>query len=143
MAAHFRLEIATPDRELVHENVTWAEIPAEQGYIGVLPGHAPLLSELGVGELSYTLVNGQKHTVGVYGGFMEIYPGGTRVLASQAEQPNEVDAKRAELALRRANERLLNPAPGVDIARALNAARRAQARLRLMNYAGVAPPKSE
>ena len=65
--------------------------------------------------------------------------GGTRVLAIQAEQPNEVDAKRAELALRRANERLLNPAPCVDIARALNAAR--QARLRLMNCAGVAPPK--
>jgi F-type H+-transporting ATPase subunit epsilon len=140
MSAHFRLEIATPDRELVHENVTEAQIPAETGYIGVLPGHAPLLGELGVGELSYTLMSGQRNTVGVYGGFLEIYPGGVRVLASQAEHPNEIDAKRAEVALKRANDRLLNPAPGVDIARALNAARRAQARIRLMNYAGVAPP---
>jgi F-type H+-transporting ATPase subunit epsilon len=141
MAAHFKLEIATPEREIVHENVTWASIPGEQGYLGILPGHAPLLSELGYGELNYTLVNGTKHAVGVYGGFCEVYPRGVRVLARQAEHPNEIDAARADQALKRANDRLLNPMPGVDIARALNAARRAKARLELMKYAGVAPPR--
>lgn len=141
MAAHFKLEIATPEREIVHENVTMASIPGEQGYLGILPGHAPLLSELGYGELTYTLVNGQKRTIGVHGGYCEVYPGGVRVLAKQAEHPNEIDAKRAELALKRANDRLLNPAPGVDIARALNAARRAKARMELSKYAGVAPPR--
>ncbi|MBM3738851.1 MAG: ATP synthase F1 subunit epsilon [Acidobacteria bacterium] len=140
MAAHFKLEIATPERELVHENVTAAQVPGEQGYMGILPGHAPLLSELGIGPLTYTLMNGNKHTVGVYGGFLEVYPGGARVLASEADHPNEIDAARAEAALKRANERLLNPRPGVDIARALNAARRAKARLKLSGYGGIAPP---
>ncbi len=140
MAATFKLEIATPERELVHETVTEAYVPGEQGYIGILPGHAPLLSELGAGELSYTLASGHKHTVGVYGGFLEIHPNGARVLARQAEHPNEIDAARAEKALNRANERVMNPAPGVDIARALNSARRARARLDLMKYAGIGRP---
>ena len=65
MAAEtFRLEIASPERMLVNEAVTETSIPGEQGILGILPGHAPLLSELGTGDLSYTLLNGQKHFIG-------------------------------------------------------------------------------
>ncbi len=73
MAAEtFRLEIAAPERMLVNEAVTEASIPGEQGVLGILPGHAPLLSELGSGELSYTMLNGQRHFMAVQGGYIEI-----------------------------------------------------------------------
>ena len=134
-AATFRLEVATPERQLINEAVTEASVPCESGYIGVLPGHAPLLGELGIGELTYKLVSGQSRTVGVHKGFVEVSGNYVRVLANNAEHPNEVDVARTELALKRANERVMNPLPGVDIARALNAMRRAKARLDLSNHA--------
>ena len=134
-AATFLLEVVTPERQLIKESVTEASIPAETGYLGVLPGHAPLLAELGSGELTYKLATGQAHTVGVHGGFVEVTGTNVRVLANSAEHPNEVDVARAELALKRANERVMNPLPGVDIARALNALRRARARVDLAKLA--------
>jgi len=131
----FRLEVATPERLLVNEIVTEATIPGEQGYLGILPGHAPLLGELGTGELSYTPQNGQKRSMTVSGGWLEVTGSHVRVLANSAEHPNEIDLARAEQALKRANERVLNPMPGVDIARALNAAKRAKARVEAAKYA--------
>ena len=137
MAAEtFRLEIAAPERMLVNEAVTEASIPGEQGVLGILPGHAPLLSELGTGELSYTMLNGQRHFMAVEGGYVEISGNHVRVAAHGAEYANEIDVARAETALKRATERVANPLPGVDVARALNAAKRAQARL---NAAKAAP----
>jgi F-type H+-transporting ATPase subunit epsilon len=130
MAAEtFRLEIASPERLLVNEAVTGATIPGEQGVLGILPGHAPLLSELGIGELSYTLTSGRTHSMAVQGGYLEVSGNHVRVLAHGAEHPSEIDIARAELALKRATERIANPLPGVDVARALNAMKRAQARL--------------
>ncbi|MBM3794871.1 MAG: F0F1 ATP synthase subunit epsilon [Acidobacteria bacterium] len=145
MANSFRLEIASPERLLVNEAVTDASIPGEQGVLGMLPGHAPLLSELGTGELTYTLVNGQKHSLAVQGGYVEISDNHVRVAASSAEYANEIDVKRAEEALKRATARMANPLPGVDVARALNAMKRAQARLNAAkaapsNYAGMPGP---
>lgn len=146
MAAEtFRLEIASPERMLVNEAVTETSIPGEQGMLGILPGHAPLLSELGTGDLSYTLLNGQKHFMAVQGGYVEISGNHVRVAARNAEFANEIDVARAQVALKRATDRVANPLPGVDIGRALNAMKRAQARLNAAkaapsNYRGMPGP---
>jgi F-type H+-transporting ATPase subunit epsilon len=129
MAGLLRLEVATPERMLLKENVRQAQVPAANGYLGILPDHAPLLAELGVGALVYELETGQKKWMSVIGGYVEVGPDRVRVLANRAESADEIDLARAQAALKRAEERILNPAPGVDIARALNAAERARARL--------------
>lgn len=129
MAGLLRLEVATPERMLLKENVRQAQVPAANGYLGVLPEHAPLLAELGTGVLVYELENGQRKWMSVIGGYVEVGPDRIRVLANRAESADEIDLARAQAALKRAEERILNPAPGVDVARALNAASRARARL--------------
>jgi F-type H+-transporting ATPase subunit epsilon len=129
MAATLRLEVATPERLLLKEQVTQAEVPGLEGALGILPEHAPLLSELGCGPLTYVLENGQKKVMAVCGGYVEAGPDAVRVLATRAEAADDIDVKRAEESLKRANERLLSPVADLDVVRALNAARRAQARL--------------
>jgi F-type H+-transporting ATPase subunit epsilon len=84
VADTFLLEIATPEKLLVHEQVTEAQIPALDGYLGILPEHAALLSEMGTGELSY-MMGGQKHTVAVSGGWLEIVANHARVLTTTVE----------------------------------------------------------
>jgi len=129
MAGTFLLEVATPERLLIHEQVTEAQIPAANGYLGILPGHSPLLGELGIGELSYETTGGQRQTIVVEGGWVQVLPTRVRVLADSAERISEIDLQRAEEALRAASERLAHPAESLDQARALNALRRAQARV--------------
>jgi F-type H+-transporting ATPase subunit epsilon len=130
MADTFELEIATPNRLLVRERVSTAQIPAANGYIGVLPAHAPLLSLLGTGELTYT-VGGRESSVFISGGFVEVLDDEVRVLADRAEKAEEIDLDRAKESLKRAEALLKDPRErNVDIARALNAASRAQARLK-------------
>lgn len=130
MADTFLLEVATPERLLIQEQVTEAQIPAATGMIGVLPDHAPWLGELGTGELSYS-GGGNRRTVFLSGGWIQVLNNEVRVIAERAEYANEIDVARAESALKRAQERLAHPAEAanVDIARALNALRRAEARL--------------
>ena len=128
MAGTFELEIATPDRLLVREQVTEAQIPALNGYIGVLPGHAALLSKLGTGDLTY-VAGGRLRHLAISEGYLEVLDDHVRVLARVAEMADEIDLARAETALQRANERLHHPELGVDVGRALNAVKRAQARL--------------
>jgi F-type H+-transporting ATPase subunit epsilon len=129
MADTFQLEIATPERLLVQEHVTEAQIPGAEGMLGILPEHAPLLSELGTGELSYRNAEGRR-TIVVSGGWLQVLHNHVRVLADRAELANEIDAARAEAALKRAHERLnQTAAANVDVARALNAMKRAEARL--------------
>ncbi|MBI1898230.1 MAG: ATP synthase F1 subunit epsilon [Acidobacteria bacterium] len=128
-APNLILEVATPERLLVRERVTEAQIPAADGYLGVLPEHAPLVAELGMGELTYTEVNGKRNSMVVLGGFLEIRNNHIRVLADRAERIDEIDVKRAETAVKRARQRLDLPGGQVDIARALNALKRAEARL--------------
>jgi len=128
MAATFQLEIATPERLLAREQVSDAQIPALKGYLGVLPGHAPLLGELGIGELTYT-AEGRRRSLAVHGGWVEVQPEQVRVLTDRAERADEIDQERARKSLDRAQERLAHPVAGIDTARALNAMKRAQARL--------------
>jgi F-type H+-transporting ATPase subunit epsilon len=88
MADTFLLEIATPERLFVHEQVTEAQIPAANGYVGILPGHAALLSELGTGELTYK-AGGKRWTLAIEGGWLEVSNDHARVLATKAETRGE------------------------------------------------------
>ena len=128
MAGTFQLEIATPERLLLREDVAEAQIPAASGYLGILPEHAPLLAEIGIGELTFT-VQGRTQRLAVSGGWVEVLEGHVRVLVDSAELPADIDVGRALAALKRAEERLGKPDPGIDAGRALNAMKRAQARL--------------
>jgi F-type H+-transporting ATPase subunit epsilon len=128
MAETFELEVATPERLVIREAASEAQIPASNGYIGVLPGHAPLLSQLGTGYASYVAA-GRKSYFALHGGFVEVLPDKVRVLAETVEKAEEIDVQRAEVALKRAQEQLSDPHVEMDPALALSAMFRAQARL--------------
>ncbi|MGC9952180.1 MAG: F0F1 ATP synthase subunit epsilon [Bryobacteraceae bacterium] len=128
MADMLSLEIVTPERLLVREDVTAVQAPAANGYLGILPGHAPLLAEMGTGYLNYE-AGGKRWFLAVHGGYLEILANRVRLLATGAERAEEIDVERAKTALKRAQEQMFNPSLGVDPAAALNAMARAQARL--------------
>ncbi len=99
------LQIVTPERMLVHEQVDEVQVPGVNGYFGVLPGHTPLLAALSVGELWYR--KGQEKTyLAIAYGFAEVLPDRVSILAQLAERAEEIDLERAEAARRRASERL-------------------------------------
>ncbi len=129
MADTFEIEIATPERLLARDKAIRAQIPARDGFIGMLPDHAPLLSELGIGALTYTTPGDHRFSLAIVGGFLEIKDNVVRVLTDLAEKGHEIDVSRAEKALKRAQDAMINPALGIDIASALIAARKAQARI--------------
>jgi F-type H+-transporting ATPase subunit epsilon len=122
------LEIVTPERELVHEQVDEVQIPGKDGYIGVLAGHAALLGELGIGELTYQ-VGGRPRHLAVHGGFLEIRADHVRVLADACERPEEIDVERSRAAESRAQRDAINPDLGLDPAEAVAAVLRAQTRI--------------
>jgi F-type H+-transporting ATPase subunit epsilon len=124
----FQLEIVTPSRLLVKDAAEEAQIPGATGYLGILPGHAPLITELGVGEITYK-ASGQTHTLAVAWGFAEVLPDKVTILAEAAERPQEIDVERAQKAKQRAEERLKSGATEVDYVRAEDALRRADTRL--------------
>ncbi len=99
------LEIVTPDRALVTEQVDEVELPGSEGYFGVLPGHSPLLASLQVGELWYR-IGTEKHYLSVAFGFVEVLPEHVTVLARIAEKAQDIDVARAEAAKKRAEERV-------------------------------------
>ena len=124
------LNIVTPDRGIVREQVDEVEIPGAQGYFGVLPGHTPMLAELAVGELWYR--KGQEKTyLAIAYGFAEVLPDRVTVLAQIAERADEIDPTRAEEAKKRAEERLREPAKDVDYDRARAALQKSLARLQV------------
>ena len=129
MADRLTLEIATPTRLVVTESVDEVVIPGRQGYFGVLPGHAPFLTTVGVGELVYR-VGRDERNLAVSGGFAEVRNDKVIVLADTAERPEEIDRARAERARERAERRLAGRTDEeVDYARALAALARAVVRL--------------
>lgn len=137
MADTFILEIVTPAGQVVREAVTEAQIPVRGGYIGVLPGHTPLLAEMGVGELTYHVGN-RLHSCTAMGGFVEVLADRVIVLADRAERAEEIDVARAQNARDRAQKRLANPNdPNVDWKRAQAALERAQMRLQVAAKAGT------
>ncbi len=128
MSEGFQLEVATPERLIVEERVTEAQVPARGGYLGVLAGHAPLVAELQSGVLSY-VIEGRVRYLAIHGGFVEVLPEHVRVLADIGERAEEIDVSRAQAALERAQKALEDPHVNVDPAAALAEMRRAQARL--------------
>ncbi|MBI4246842.1 MAG: F0F1 ATP synthase subunit epsilon [Candidatus Rokubacteria bacterium] len=135
MADRLTLEIATPMRLAVAETVDEVVVPGIQGYFGVLPGHAPLLTTLGIGEVMYR-VGRDEHYLAVSGGFAEVRNDKVIVLADSAERPEEIDRARAERARERAEQRLsARSQDDVDYARAAAALARALARLQTVGRA--------
>lgn len=129
MAGTFQLEVATPERLLVDEQVTEAELPGKEGYMGVLPGHAPLLSALGAGVLTYSGGSGGRQVLVIDGGFVEVFDNHVRVLADNAEYARDIQPDVARRELEEANGALKNAHETSDSEAALRATQRAQARL--------------
>ena len=131
MADRLTLEIATPTRLVVSEQVDEVVAPGVEGYFGVLPGHAPFLTTLGVGELTYRTGREEFH-LAVADGFCEVRNDKVIVLADTAERPDEIDRDRAERARQRAEQRLAGRGPDeIDYARAQAALARALSRLQV------------
>ena len=129
LPTELQLNIVSPDRLVVRDSVTAVTMPGKNGYLGVLPGHAPLLTELVPGALTYAL-KGEKHYLCVNWGFAEVLPDRVIVLVQSAERAEEIDIARAERAKQRAEERLKRFLdPEIDMERAREALRRAIARL--------------
>lgn len=126
----FQFEIVTPDKLVVRDVAEEMQIPAKNGYIGVLPGHAPLITELAVGEISYRNGGYTRH-IAVAWGFAEVLPDKVTILAETAERAEEIDVKRAEEAKNRAEEQLKSSGTETDFARAQNALDRAETRLQV------------
>jgi F-type H+-transporting ATPase subunit epsilon len=124
----FQLEIVTPTKLVVKDVAEEAQIPGLSGYLGILPGHAPLITELGVGVITYK-TGGAAHTLSVAWGFAEVLPGKVTILAEAAERPQEIDVGRAQKSKDRAEERLKSNDPQVDYTRAEDALQRAETRL--------------
>ena len=130
MAERIRLEITTPDRLLVSADVEEVQIPGQNGYLGVLPLHAPLISALQPGEISYRS-DGHKERLAVSWGYVEVLPQRVTVLAEAAEKADEIDVPRAEAARKRAEDLIRKPNPDTDINRATVSLQRAIARLQV------------
>jgi F-type H+-transporting ATPase subunit epsilon len=128
VANTFQLEIVTPAKLLVKDAAEEAQIPGLSGYLGILPGHAPLLTELAVGVITYK-TSGTTHTLAVAWGFAEVLPDKVTILAEAAEHPQEIDVERAQKAKERAEQLLKSNNPEVDYTRAEDALQRAETRL--------------
>ncbi|MDR3674164.1 MAG: F0F1 ATP synthase subunit epsilon [Acidobacteriota bacterium] len=105
LPTEIHLDIVTPDRLVAHDAVTAVTIPGKNGALGILPGHAPLLTELASGAMEYTSGTA-KHTLCVNWGFAEVLGDRVIVLAQSAERAEEIDVERAEKAKLRAEDRL-------------------------------------
>ncbi len=128
MADRLRLEVATPTRLVVSGEADEVVVPGSEGSFGVLPGHAPLLSLVGTGEVMYR-TGREEHHIAVSGGFAEVGPTHVTILAESAERPDEIDVTRARAARDRAEQRLRPQTEAVDVTRATRALSRAQGRL--------------
>src|SRR5246127_4280333 len=130
----FQIEIVTPEKLVVKDTAEEMQIPGKNGYLGVLPGHAPLITELAVGEISYRNA-GQTKRLAVAWGFAEVLQNKVTILAETAEKADEIDTARAEAAKKKAEAELQKAGPeGNKDAQA--ALERANARLEVAGNKG-------
>ncbi|MBI4161227.1 MAG: F0F1 ATP synthase subunit epsilon [Acidobacteria bacterium] len=129
-ARAIRIEVVTPERRVLAEEVQEVVLPGEMGYFGVLPGHAPLLSALVVGEVMYR-AGVRARFLAVGDGFAEVLPDRVSVLVRTAERAEEIDVERARRSLERAQERLREWKRDLDFARARSSLQRAFVRIRV------------
>jgi F-type H+-transporting ATPase subunit epsilon len=126
--APMKLEIITAERRVYSDEVDLLVAPGIEGELGILPHHAPLLTALKPGELRIRK-GGQDEYFAVAGGVMEVIANQVTILADAAEHPDEIDLERAQVAVRRAQERIAQRTADVDVERALASLRRAQIRV--------------
>ena len=131
-----KLEIVAPDCLLFSGNVDEVSVPGVRGYLGILPGHAPLLAELKIGEICYRQGDRRNYLFCSWG-FLEVLPDRVSVLAQIAERPEAIDVSRAHAARDRAEKRLKSKDPDIDFKRAQVALERALGRLQVAGRAGV------
>jgi F-type H+-transporting ATPase subunit epsilon len=139
MADTFQLEIVTPEKIVAKDVAEELQLPGKSGYLGILPGHAPLITELAAGQLTYRGA-GEIHHLAVAWGFAEVLPDKVTVLAETAERAEDIDADRAERAKERAEKRLASGDPEVDVRRAQQALAKALARLAAAEQASKVTP---
>jgi F-type H+-transporting ATPase subunit epsilon len=140
------LVIVTPERQLLREAVAEVTLPGAGGCLGILPGHAPLITELGIGELTYRKMNASEPAhMAIISGFAEVLGDRVTVLAETAERPEEIDVARAEEAKKRAEQRLASASSdaNVDWGRAAIALQRSLIRIQVARKRRGAPVSSE
>jgi F-type H+-transporting ATPase subunit epsilon len=128
---NIELEIVTPERHVLAQTVQWIEMPGKEGYLGILPGHAPLITELGIGVLTYR-TNGEAHSLTVMQGYAEVLPDRVIVLAEISERAEEIDVARSRAKMEEAQSQLSKAGAGeVDWQLAATTLERALARLQV------------
>ncbi len=138
-----QLEVVTPRGSKVKADVSQLTAPGTVGEVGILPGHRPLLSSLGIGVLSYT-TGGETRFLAVNGGYLEVADDRLIVITETAEAPTDIDLERARAALERSNQRVketeADPNRAEELQLALDARRRAETRLQVARFVRSAPP---
>ncbi len=131
-----QLVVVTPERQLLRETCASVQLPGANGELGILPGHAPLMTELGIGELVYH-AGAQTGHLAIVRGFAEVLPDRVTVLAEVAERAEEIDVARAEAARQRAQKRLASQDASIDWDRASAALQRSLVRVQVAARGGV------
>jgi F-type H+-transporting ATPase subunit epsilon len=138
-----QLIVVTPERQLLRESVVEVTVPGLDGQLGILPGHAPLMTELGIGELAYrTRTSSQPVVLAVISGFAEVLADRVTILAETAERAEEIDLARAEEAKARAEKRLAAGDTNIDWDRANIALQRSIIRIQIARKYRGAPVES-
>ena len=139
LPTHLTLEIVTPERAIAHEDVDEVQLPGTEGYLGILPGHTPLLTSLKVGQVWYRKGT-EKFYLSIAFGFAEVLPDRVRLLAQIAERAEEIDLTRAEEQKKRAEQLILAAKSGnadIDMERALVSLMKAMIRIQVATKAKV------
>jgi len=131
MAEKLFLEVVTPQKLVVSEEVEIVVAPGSEGEFGALKGHTTFLTSLKLGTLRYKDVNGKERLLFIKGGFAEVLPDKVTILAESAERRKDIDVERAEKAKKRAEQRLAAKTADTDLVRAEAALRRAIQRLNI------------
>jgi F-type H+-transporting ATPase subunit epsilon len=131
MADTLELKIVTPERLLVDEQVEEVEMPGKSGYLEALPQHAPLITELDAGEITYKKAGGAAVHLAVAWGFAEVLPDKVTILAQAAERAEDINVERAQKAKARAEQALREAKPDLDYDETLAALKRADVRLQV------------
>ena len=134
------LVVVTPEKQVLRQTAKGVQLPGADGYLGILPGHAPLITELGIGELSYHDMGGKgSEQLAIISGFAEVLGDRVTVLAETAEFAEEIDIARAEAAKARAEKRLASGDANTDWDRATISLQRALIRIQVARKYRGAP----
>lgn len=123
-----QLEVVTPEKIVLQEEVDFVVAPGSEGFLGILPDHAPIITSLAIGVAKIKKGN-EETLMAVSGGFLEVKNNVATILADTAEKPDEIDVNRAKAAKERAEQRLASQTADIDVARAEAALKRALSRI--------------